>query len=58
VSRGLYAKIARIGPAGFNETRFGFGRFDNIDESNAAGTIVKWSSTFGFDGPVGLVRHQ
>ncbi len=58
VSRSLYAKIARVGPAGFNETRFGFGRFDNIDESNAAGTIVKWSSTFGFDGPVGLVRHQ
>lgn len=58
VSRSLYAKLARIGPAGFNETRFGFGRFDNIDESNAAGTIVKWSSTFGFDGPIGLVRHQ
>ena len=58
VSRNLYAKLARIGPAGFNEVRFGYGRFDNVDESNAAGTIVKWSSTFGFDGPVGLVRHQ
>lgn len=58
VARNLYAKLARIGPAGFNEVRFGYGRFDNVDESNAAGTIVKWSSTFGFDGPVGLVRHQ
>lgn len=58
VSRSIGMKLVRIGPAGFNETRFGFGRFDAIDESNAAGTIVKWSSTFGFDGPVGLVRHQ
>jgi hypothetical protein len=58
VSNSIYMKLARIGPAGFNETRFGFGRFDTIEESNAAGQIVKWSSTFGFDGPSGLVRHQ
>jgi hypothetical protein len=58
VSRSIGFKLARIGPAGFNECRFGYGRFDTIDESNAAGAIVKWSSTFGFDGPVGLVRHQ
>lgn len=58
VSNSLYMKLARIGPAGFNEVRFGFGRFDTISEEVAAGAIIKWSSTFGFDGPVGLVRHQ
>jgi hypothetical protein len=58
VSRSLYAKLVRIGPAGFNECRFGYGRFDSMSESNAAGTTVKWTAPFNFDGPAGLVRHQ
>ncbi len=58
VSRNLYAKLARIGPAGYNEVRFGYGRFDSFGENNDAGTTIKWQVPFNFDGICGLVRHQ
>ena len=52
------AKIARIGPTGFNEVIFGYGRFDGFQEANDAGTVVKWSSDFTFYGPHGLNLHR
>lgn len=58
VARNLYLKLARIGPAGYNETRFGYGRFDSFGESNDAGSTIKWQVPFNFDGIPGLVRHQ
>jgi hypothetical protein len=58
VNRNLYAKMVRIGPKGYNEALFGFGRFEGFDEENDAGTIVKWSSAFNFYGPSGLVLHR
>lgn len=54
VSQGLMAKLARIGPQGYDEVTFGFGRFMGYSEENDAGSIVKWSSTFEFYGPSGL----
>lgn len=58
VSQGLYAKIAKIGPSGYNQTIFGYGRFDGYEDDDDAGTVVKWSSDFNFYGPAGLVLHQ
>jgi len=58
VSRSLHVKLARVGPAGYNETIFGYGRFDTFKETNDAGKVVKWASDFEFYGPNGLVRHQ
>lgn len=58
VSRNLELKIVRIGPYGYNETIFGYGRFDTFKEGNDAGKVIDWSSDFNFNGPVGLVRHR
>jgi hypothetical protein len=54
VSEGLMAKIKRVGPAGSNETLYGYGRFMTFGEKNPAGTIVKWDCTFKFYGPARL----
>ena len=45
VTEGLMCKYARIGPVGFTEATFGYGRFTGFDETPPAGGIVKWSST-------------
>lgn len=58
VSKGLAAKIAKIGPTGYTETVFGFGRFVGFKPEDDAGKIVKWTSDFEFDGPAGLILHE
>lgn len=45
VTEGLMVKYARIGPVGFNEATYGYGRFTGFDETPPAGGIVKWSNT-------------
>lgn len=50
----LMIKYARVGPAGFNETSYGYGRFTGFEESNAAGEIVKYSTTVRAYGPYEL----
>jgi hypothetical protein len=47
-------KYARIGPVGFNETTFGYGRFTGFEEQPQAGTIVKYSTTLRAYGPYEL----
>lgn len=45
VTEGLMIKYARVGPVGFTEATYGYGRFTGFDETPPAGSIVKWSST-------------
>jgi hypothetical protein len=54
VREGLMVKYARIGPVGFNETSYGYGRFTGFEESPAAGQIVKYSTTLRAYGPYEL----
>ena len=54
VREGLMVKYARIGPVGFNETSYGYGRFTGFEESPAAGEIVKYSTTLRAYGPYEL----
>lgn len=54
VREGLMVKYARIGPVGFNETTFGYGRFTGFEEQPQAGTIVKYSTTLRAYGPYEL----
>ena len=58
VSQGMMAKIALIGPRGFNEVHFGFGRFNNFTPDNSAGTTAKFTSQFKFFGAYGLNLHN
>lgn len=54
VREGLMIKYARLGPVGFNETSYGYGRFTGFEESPQAGTIVKYSTTVRAYGPYEL----
>ena len=54
VREGLMVKYARIGPVGFDETSYGYGRFTGFEESPAAGTIVRYSTTLRAYGPYEL----
>jgi hypothetical protein len=58
VSHGLMAKMALIGPRGYNETIFSFGRFNNYSPDNAAGATAKFTSTFRMFGAYGLNLHN
>ena len=50
----LMIKYARVGPTGFNETTYGFGRFTGFNETPPAGGIVKWSTNIKAYGPYEL----
>lgn len=50
----LMIKYARIGPVGFNETTYGYGRFTGFNETPPAGGIVKWSTNIKAYGPYEL----
>ncbi len=52
------AKMALIGPRGYNEVTFAFGRFNTYTPDNAAGTTAKFSSTFKMYGAYGLNLHN
>lgn len=54
VREGLMIKYARLGPVGFNETSYGYGRFTGFEESPQAGSIVKYSTTVRAYGPYEL----
>jgi hypothetical protein len=54
VREGLMVKYARVGPTGFDETSYGYGRFTGFEESPAAGTIVRYSTTLRAYGPYEL----
>jgi hypothetical protein len=54
VREGLMVKYARVGPTGFNETSYGYGRFTGFEESPAAGEIVKYSTSLRAYGPYEL----
>jgi hypothetical protein len=54
VREGLMVKYARVGPTGFNETTFGYGRFTGFEEQVQAGSIVKYSTTLRAYGPYEL----
>jgi hypothetical protein len=54
VREGLMVKYARVGPTGFNETTFGYGRFTGFEEQPQAGTIVKYSTSLRAYGPYEL----
>jgi hypothetical protein len=54
VREGLMVKYARIGPVGFTETSYGYGRFTGFEESPAAGEIVKYGTTLRAYGPYEL----
>jgi hypothetical protein len=47
-------KWARVGPTGFNETTYGYGRFTGFQETPPAGGIVKYSSDIKCYGPYEL----
>lgn len=50
----LMVKYARVGPVGFTEATYGFGRFTGFEEQPPAGGIVKWSTTLKAYGPYEL----
>lgn len=50
----LMIKYARVGPTGFNETTYGYGRFTGFNETPPAGGIVKWSTNIKAYGPYEL----
>lgn len=54
VREGLMVKYARVGPTGYTETSYGYGRFTGFEESAAAGEIVKYSTTLRAYGPYEL----
>lgn len=54
VREGLMVKYCRVGPSGFTEKTFGFGRFTGFEETPPAGGIVKWASTLKAYGPYEL----
>lgn len=58
VSQGLMGKIALIGPRGYNETLFAYGRFNNYNPDNTAGATAKFTSTFKIFGAYGLNLHN
>jgi hypothetical protein len=57
VREGLMIKYARIGPTGFTERTYGFGRFTGFEETPPAGGIVRWSTTLRAYGPYELDFH-
>ena len=50
----LMIKYARVGPTGFNEATYGYGRFTGFNETPPAGGIVKWSTNIKAYGPYEL----
>jgi len=50
----LMIKYCRVGPTGFAETTYGYGRFTGFEETPPAGGIVKWSSGIKAYGPYEL----
>jgi hypothetical protein len=58
VAQGLMGKIALIGPRGYNETVFGFGRFNSYNPDNSAGASAKFTASWKFYGAYGLVLHN
>jgi hypothetical protein len=58
VSQGLMAKMALIGPRGYNETIFSFGRFNTYTPDNSAGATAKFTSEFRIYGAYGLNLHN
>jgi hypothetical protein len=50
----LMIKYARVGPTGFNEATYGYGRFTGFSETPPAGGIVKWSTNIKAYGPYEL----
>ena len=50
----LMIKYARVGPVGFNECTYGYGRFTGFNETPPAGGIVKWSTGIKAYGPYEL----
>jgi hypothetical protein len=54
VEEGLMIKFAKIGPRGKKETTFGYGRFTGFEESNEAGSIVKFTNQVKGYGPYGI----
>lgn len=50
----LMIKYARVGPTGFNEATYGYGRFTGFNETPPAGGIVKWSTGIKAYGPYEL----
>lgn len=58
VSQGLMAKMALIGPRGYNETIFSFGRFNSYTPDNSAGATAKFTSEFRIYGAYGLNLHN
>jgi len=54
VSEGLMIKWARVGPRGFDEATYGYGRFTNFQENPAVGSVVKFSSGIKVYGPYEL----
>jgi hypothetical protein len=57
VREGLMVKYARIGPQGFTERTYGFGRFTGFEETPPAGGIVRWKTTLKAYGPYELDFH-
>jgi hypothetical protein len=54
VREGLMVKYARVGPVGIDECSYGYGRFTGFEESPAAGTIVRYSTSLRAYGPYQL----
>lgn len=50
----LMIKYARIGPRGFDEATFGFGRFTGFQETNGVGSVIKFSTGIKAYGPYEL----
>lgn len=50
----IMIKYARVGPTGFSEATYGYGRFTGFEETPPAGGIVKWSSGIKAYGPYEL----
>lgn len=51
VSAGMMVKYAIVGPSGFNETVYGFGRIGAYSEQRPAGSAVKFTCSLAAYGP-------
>lgn len=51
VREGLMIKWARVGPVGYTEATYGYGRFTGFNETPPAGGIVKFSTDIKVYGP-------
>ena len=58
VSQGLMAKLALIGPRGYTETYFAFGRFNSFTPDNSAGKTASFQTSYKVYGSYGLVLHN